>query len=88
MTSTPSAVSTRAISSIIRGWSARGRCSIVSNDTTASTLPSGSGSDAALPASKRTLASAAYTARACATAPASMSMPVTALATPASSALP
>ena len=36
----------------MRGWSARGRCSIVSNDTTTSTLASGRDSDAALPSAK------------------------------------
>ena len=39
----PPGASTRANSASIRGCSADGRCSIVSNETTTSTLASGSG---------------------------------------------
>jgi hypothetical protein len=46
MINRPSGRNTRANSASIRGWSAAGKCSIVSNDTATSTLESAIGSDA------------------------------------------
>ena len=87
-TSTPAGVSTRASSASISGCSARDRCSIVSKDTTTSTLASASGSAAADARTKRRFARPPYAARACATASGATSTPVTCAATSASSALP
>src|SRR6202163_3910219 len=88
MISNPSGLSTRANSASIFGWSAASRCSMVSNDTTASTEASGSGSAEQEPVTKRTRSPSPYRSLAWAMAEASMSTPTTLGATAPRSALP
>jgi hypothetical protein len=61
----------------MRRWSSAATCSIVSNETTASTLASASGSAVTDAVSKRRFAAFAYRPRAAATTCGSISMPTT-----------